>query len=210
MFRRVLSALAVGLYRLSALGLRKEFEFTRYRMYVRLREFGRTIPRRSGDVLAISHSTFLGEVLGLKDVKLTQANYPDYNILALPFPDASFDFVLSDQVFEHIEGDPQQATDECLRVLRPGGLMVHTTCFMIPYHGPGDYWRYTPEGLRFLCRKASRIHQAEGWGNTLVPLMTFLGFTRTPVPVARWHPLHWLAWWRRASYDHVVWVVAEK
>jgi SAM-dependent methyltransferase len=146
----------------------------------------------------------------LQPTTVTEANYPDVNILNLPYPDESFDFVLSDQVYEHIEGNPQQATDECLRVLRPGGIMVHTTCFTVPYHGPGDYWRYTPEGLAYLCRNASRVIEASGWGNPFVPLVTFLGLTRSPVPTSRWHPMNRLATYRRHSYDFMVWVVAQK
>jgi 2-polyprenyl-3-methyl-5-hydroxy-6-metoxy-1,4-benzoquinol methylase len=43
--------------------------------------------------------------------------------------------VVSDQVLEHVVGDPQTAIDETLRVLRPGGIVIHTTCFMNPIHG---------------------------------------------------------------------------
>ena len=32
-----------------------------------------------------------------------------------------FDYVVSDEVLEHIEGDPQQMMDESLRVLRRRG-----------------------------------------------------------------------------------------
>jgi SAM-dependent methyltransferase len=190
--------------------LTKEFPFVRHAMYTRLREIGTTLPNRSGSVLSISHSTNLISLMGLKATSVTEANYPDVNILNLPYPDESFDFVLSDQVYEHIEGNPQQATDECLRVLKPGGIMVHTTCFNMGYHGPGDYWRYTPEGLAYLCRNASRVIEASGWGHPFVFLFTFFGFVWEPAPAAKWHPMNWAATVRRASYDYVVWVVAQK
>lgn len=38
----------------------------------------------------------------------------------LPFPDKCFDFVISTDVFEHL-ADPQKATVEIFRVLKPGG-----------------------------------------------------------------------------------------
>jgi SAM-dependent methyltransferase len=179
-------------------------------MYTRLGEIGVALPNRAGTVLSISHSANLCDILGLKGVTITEANYPEVSVLDLPYPDGIFDFVLSDQVFEHIGGSPQRAIEECLRVLKPGGVMVHTTCFVMGYHGPGDYWRYTPEGLALLCQNASRVIEASGWGHPFVSLFTFLGFVWEPAPTARWHPMNWAATVRRPSYDYVVWVVAQK
>jgi SAM-dependent methyltransferase len=42
----------------------------------------------------------------------------------IPLPDASVDFVFSDQVFEHVLNQPQ-AFREIYRVLKPGGVSVH-------------------------------------------------------------------------------------
>ena len=44
--------------------------------------------------------------------------------LRIPFEDHSFDFVFSDQVFEHVT-DPERAVSEIWRVLRPGGVCLH-------------------------------------------------------------------------------------
>jgi 2-polyprenyl-3-methyl-5-hydroxy-6-metoxy-1,4-benzoquinol methylase len=48
------------------------------------------------------------------------------SVLALPFADASFDFVLSTEVVEHTP-DPLAALDELSRVVRPGGALLVTT-----------------------------------------------------------------------------------
>ncbi len=66
---------------------------------------------------------------------------------ALPFPDGSFDAMMSTQVFEHLR-DPEAALRESSRVLRPGGRIVLTVPGVWPTHeAPHDYWRFTRNGL---------------------------------------------------------------
>ena len=48
------------------------------------------------------------------------------NLVALPMPDASVDVVVNFQVIEHLWDQPHFIT-ECLRVLRPGGLLAIST-----------------------------------------------------------------------------------
>jgi SAM-dependent methyltransferase len=69
---------------------------------------------------------------------------------ALPFPAASFDFVFSLAVFEHLHS-PWVAAAEIARDLRPGGR-VYTLCAILqPLHGyPDHYFNATESGLRRL------------------------------------------------------------
>lgn len=68
----------------------------------------------------------------------------------LPFTDASFPVVLCSEVLEHIP-EPRKAIAEFFRVLEPGGVLILTTRFVFPVHdAPGDYWRFTPQGLHSL------------------------------------------------------------
>ena len=162
-------------------------------------------------VLSISHSDRLCAVLGLDRDSVTEANYPAVSMLSLPYPEASFDYVVSDQVLEHVEGDPQRAIDETLRVLRPGGLAIHTTCFINPIHEhPGDFWRFTPAGLRLLCRGFSSVIECGGWGNPYVWGVLWLGLRLDGVPEASWHPFHKLATRNHAAWPIVTWVIAQK
>lgn len=60
-----------------------------------------------------------------------RARYPRVDVVAanlasLPLPDASVDVVVNFQVIEHLWDQPQFVT-ECLRVLRPGGLLLMST-----------------------------------------------------------------------------------
>jgi SAM-dependent methyltransferase len=65
-------------------------------------------------------------------------------------PDASFDVVLSVDVFEHVDR-PWLAAAEISRLLKPGGLAYTSTLFSWRYHPcPIDFWRYTPDALEFL------------------------------------------------------------
>lgn len=69
---------------------------------------------------------------------------------ALPFADASFDFVFSLAVYEHLHS-PWIATKEIARVLKPGGSVYTLCAFLQPLHGyPDHYFNATESGLRRL------------------------------------------------------------
>jgi ubiquinone/menaquinone biosynthesis C-methylase UbiE len=55
------------------------------------------------------------------------ASYPEVDIHALPYPDASFDLVVHSDTLEHVR-NPVHALQECRRVLRPTGAL----CFTVP------------------------------------------------------------------------------
>jgi SAM-dependent methyltransferase len=78
----------------------------------------------------------------------------------LPFPDASFDLILSHEVLEHVRDD-RQAVEEMMRVLRPGGrllVFVPNRGYPVETHGiyrKGEYHfgniplvNYLPRTLR--------------------------------------------------------------
>ena len=51
---------------------------------------------------------------------------------ALPFPECTFDLIVSSSVIEHLE-DRGRGMDEAVRVLRPGGYMAHIV--------PSRFWK---------------------------------------------------------------------
>ena len=74
------------------------------------------------------------------------------DIHAMPIADASYDCVFCTGTLEHVER-PWVAVQEIRRVLKPGGLVHIDVPFMQGYHAdPTDYWRFTLDGLRLLCR----------------------------------------------------------
>jgi SAM-dependent methyltransferase len=98
---------------------------------------------------------------------VTEASYPEHDVQDLAvFADGSFDLTYSHQVLEHVR-KPWIAAAELLRVTRPGGLGIHTTCAANPRHGPpafADYYRFLPDGLEALFDGAEVLVKA-GWGN---------------------------------------------
>jgi SAM-dependent methyltransferase len=183
---------------------------TRFAMNERLTEVMRPLAK-PGKILSISHSVPFCEAVGLHG-EIEEANFPDENLLSLTKrPSDTYDFVVSDQVLEHIEGNPQQAIDESFRVLKPGGIAIHTTCFINPMHGaPYDFWRFTPRALALLCEPHGDIIEAAGWGNRYVWVAERLGFRWEPVPVSRKNLLTRIATTNDPEWPVSTWVVARK
>ncbi|MBF8275250.1 MAG: Methyltransferase type 11 [Candidatus Brocadiaceae bacterium] len=198
------------IYRLTTLGLSKGPNITRYYMYQHLSKY--SAPRAQElKALSISHSGNLGKLVGFADSQIMDVSYPAFNILDLPFKDGEFDAVVSDLVLEHVEGNPQQAIDETFRVLKPNGIVLHTTNLIHPIHGyPNDYWRFTPNALKLLVVKHGHIIDVGGWGNPYLWLFVALGLQYVPVPHTRWHPFHWLAMKNDETWPVVTWVLATK
>jgi SAM-dependent methyltransferase len=185
----------------------------RYSMYSRIHEkLGDTSWRDEQRCLSVSGSRFLCELIGLQDRQITEVSYPDHSLLDMrQFGDNTFDIVVSDQVLEHLEGDPQKAFSETYRLLVPGGIALHTTCFTNEIHwGPEDYWRFTPDALAYLARDFSEVIDAGGWGNRLTWVLDWAGLRMFPVPHAQWHPLHKVATFNEPAWPIVTWVIARK
>ncbi len=61
--------------------------------------------------------------------------------------------VLMLETLEHVR-NPLQAMAEAFRVLRPGGLVVISSCMDFPVHEhPADYWRFPPQGFDLLLER---------------------------------------------------------
>jgi SAM-dependent methyltransferase len=71
--------------------------------------------------------------------------FDTFDGVSLPYADASFDVVYSDQVFEHVR-HPDQLVREVARVLKPGGRFMGTVSYLEPYHSYSIF-NFTPYGL---------------------------------------------------------------
>lgn len=88
------------------------------------------------------------------DIASDDAEVVEGPIESMPFADDSFDSVLCNAVLEHVLS-ADRSIRELARVVRKGGHVVVAVPFMQPYHPcPGDYRRYTADGLAELGRAA--------------------------------------------------------
>jgi SAM-dependent methyltransferase len=89
------------------------------------------------------------------------------DVMAMDF-DQDFDVVVCANVLEHLP-EPQRAADGIRRALAPGGIALVTVPMMYPLHDePGDYWRITEHGLRYLFRDFATVEVTHG-GARLAP-----------------------------------------
>lgn len=71
----------------------------------------------------------------------------------IPVADSHFDAILCIAVLEHVI-NPEEATAELFRVLKPGGHLILEVPFLQPEHKvPTDFQRYTRDGLEHLVTK---------------------------------------------------------
>ena len=133
----------------------------------------------------------------------TEMNWPDYDICD-DVLDRQFDIVIADNVWEHLL-HPYRATQHVLRMLKPGGLFVNITPFLIRYHPiPTDCTRWTELGMRhFLADSGFDENRIDtgSWGNAGAVTANFRRWART-------------GWQRRLPNDPdfpvTVWAFAHK
>lgn len=183
---------------------------TRYTMYKRI---ARTFPEKiKGKILSISELGDMTFLVDTKNSEITEAMYPEYDMQKLPFADETYDYVISDQVLEHLE-NPFAAVNESFRILKKGGTVIHTSCFINYHHpSPKDFWRFSPDAFRFLCKDFSEIIQVDGWGNRLAIFICFLGdrFRAIEIPDKKWSLRNIIARFDEKKYSISTWIIAKK
>ncbi len=146
----------------------------------------------------------------MPDVTFYNLRYPEYNIMDMSkIPDNSVDVFYSEMILEHID-DPQKAIDESYRILKPGGIAIHTTVFLMPYHPcPRDLYRFSPDLLADMHNRYTKTYTG-GNGNWRTLLVLLLRLSRFPVSY-RWGGLPGLLLrGDDPKYMITTWVVAQK
>lgn len=146
-----------------------DYQYTRCALYLSHIEFYRTrvAPRLEEGLRAIEFGGSNGFIAQLfEDVDYeVAANAPQVDIQDLSdYPADSYDFVILDEILEHVE-KPWIAVEEVRRILKPGGTLITSSPFMIAVHKvPEDYWRFTKEAMGILLESYSSV-ETYSWGN---------------------------------------------
>jgi len=97
-----------------------------------------------------------------------------YDGMTFPFPDASFDSVICNQVLEHVF-EPERFLAEVVRILCPRGRLLLSVPFVWDEHEqPFDFARYSSFGLRALLERnglrVTEMHRTVSDGALLAQL----------------------------------------
>lgn len=112
----------------------------------------------SGNILNIGSGGEVGAQLMAHGVRfqsldIDHTRHPDIlaNIESMDsVQDKTIDAIFCIEVLEHVK-HPELAAAEICRVLRPGGLLIASTPFLLGIHdAPNDFYRYTRYGLRLI------------------------------------------------------------
>jgi SAM-dependent methyltransferase len=176
-------------------------------------EWGRVVMDRETDrfVRSLNYSSFHAlEISGRKWEKFGFATYrsikfPDYDVCERALETEAFDIVIAEQVLEHVVW-PYRAVRNIYTMLRPGGVFVVTTPFLIRIHNhPVDCSRWTELGIKYLLAEA---------GFNLTNIMTGSWGNRSCV---RANFRKWAVWvpWKHSlrnepDFPYVVWAFARK
>ena len=126
------------------------------------------IDRSHARVLAVS-SAFHFENMGFSN--FTATTYPPFDICTDVLP-GTYELIIADQVFEHLE-NPEQAARNVYRMLAVGGWFLIATPFMLRIHPhPIDCYRWTATGL--------------------VSLLSRVGFNKDDIETGQWGNRAWI------------------
>ncbi len=138
-------------------------------------------------------------------------DFPDFDLCDRKPVSRKYDVVICEQVLEHVV-DPMSAVAKLADMLRPDGLLVVSTPFLVRLHYcPGDYWRFTPDGMRLLLEAADLTVERIGrWGNRacISRDLRSRSWTGRPIDFSRMRP--WRPLRNEAETPSVVWAFARR
>jgi SAM-dependent methyltransferase len=148
------------------------FNSSRVRLYWENESFARLIPPGSMVLDAgagnapykhlVLHANYESADFEKVDREYARSTYV-CDLKDIPVEDARYDFVLFNQVMEHLP-DPPRVLKELFRVMKPGGRLIYSgPLFYEEHEQPYDFFRYTSFGVRLLFQDAGFAVQRLDW-----------------------------------------------
>ena len=135
----------------------------------------------------------------------TSKGFPSFDITSTMISDTRYDVIIAEQVWEHIKY-PHRATRNVYNMLNAQGAFLLSVPFLIQIHEvPGDYSRWTAEGLKYLlmdCGFDEKSIIVGSWGNRECIKDSFYS------PWSNYQPHHSLQ--NEPDFPIVVWALAIK
>lgn len=174
--------------------------WTRPVMYARCTAMLQALNPPQLDALEISAGQ-QWQTLGFKS--FTEANFPQFDICQDVLGN-TYDVIIADQVFEHLLW-PYRAARNVYSMLKPGGVFLITTPFLIRVHAiPTDCTRWTETGLKYFlneCGFPMGGIVTDSWGNRSCVKANF----------SKWARKGWFGSNRNEpDFPVVVWALARK
>jgi SAM-dependent methyltransferase len=153
---------------------------SRERLLIENRAFAEQVPRGSlvldagaGDAPyrpLFAHTRYESADFQKVDKEYAKSTYV-CDLTSIPVDDARFDYVILNQVLEHVP-HPDRVLKELFRVLKPGGRMIYSAPLFYEEHEiPYDFFRYTQFSVRMLFEEAgfnvTRLDWLEGYFSTV-------------------------------------------
>ena len=156
------------------------FNSSRERLYLENKAFAKAVPEGSLVLDAgagnqpykflFEHAKYESADFEQVDKSYAKSTYV-CNLDDIPVEDNRYDFILFNQVMEHLP-DPSTVLKELFRILKPSGKILYTgPLFYEEHEQPFDFYRYTQFGLRKLFTDAhlniERLDWLEGYFGTI-------------------------------------------
>ena len=112
--------------------------------------------------VVMSGSLWLARMLGLSRTKLLVLDFPDFTIENLALLSDAYDFVIADRALHRCD-NLEDAAHETMRVLKPGGIFVHTRCALdMASRGGLDFRRLKSSALMRIFQGADPVSVGGG------------------------------------------------
>ena len=168
-----------------------EFNSSRKRLFLENKAFAEAVPAGSlvldagaGDAPyreMFRHARYESADFLSADRHYVKPTY-ECDLAAIPVEDQRFDFIVFNQVMEHLP-EPSRVASELFRILKPTGKMIYTApLFFEEHEQPYDFYRYTRFGVRHIFERAGFVVERLDWlevffgtaGYALLSLARFL------------------------------------